>query len=71
MMITSAVLIQYTIVTEGRTDGHRPTSNTASLHSISQWKAASAWKQLLQSFFDQGFVQFWAIGISQLVHICI
>ena len=64
MMITSAVLIQYTIVTEGRTDRHRPTANTASLHSISQWKAASAWKQLLQSFFDRGFVQFWAIGIS-------
>ena len=32
-MMSSAVWIQYTTVTEGRTDGHRPTASTALTHS--------------------------------------
>jgi len=34
LMISLAVSIQYTSVTDGQTDGHLPTASTALLHSV-------------------------------------
>ena len=40
LTISSAVWIQYTNITDGRTDRHRPTAKTALTHSVARYKPA-------------------------------
>ena len=47
LTISSAVRIQYTNVTDGRTDGHRTTAKTALTHSVVRWKCL-IWENLVQ-----------------------